>query len=180
MSESRRELAWNLFTELRKELVESQKIRTQIIGFKITFVSGAIGLMATHLDKVPRALLALPAFAAIFFDFLIHGYAFSVKRIGYYCREHLEPVLRTGSDLADDILLWERFLVKPFTRRTFGFSGNFGLTILASAIAVIALVNPFELYSSIALLATLVVMLLLDMRAYRMILRFRDSPLVEE
>ena len=60
-------LAWNLFVELRKELVESQKIRAQVIGFKITFVSAAVGLIGTNIDRIPNILLVIPAFAAIFF-----------------------------------------------------------------------------------------------------------------
>jgi len=65
MSEITDSLAWNLFIELRKELVESQKIRAQIIGFKITFVSAAIALIGANLDKIIEYeyLLFVPAFA---------------------------------------------------------------------------------------------------------------------
>lgn len=31
------EIAWNTLLELRKEILESQRLRTQIVGFKISF-----------------------------------------------------------------------------------------------------------------------------------------------
>ena len=85
------DVAWNMLVELRKELVESQKIRAQIIGFKITFVSGGIGVAAAQIDRVPGYVLLLPAFAAVFFDILITSYSYSIKRTGYYIGAHLEP-----------------------------------------------------------------------------------------
>src|SRR5579859_6081320 len=84
---------WDLFVELRKEIIESQKIRAQIIGFKITFISTAIGLVLASSNRGSQMTLIVPAFAAIFFDFLIQSYSFSIKRIGRYCRENLEPVI---------------------------------------------------------------------------------------
>ena len=52
------DLAWNLFVELRKEIVETQKIRSQVIGFKITFSSTAIGVIIAGSGKWPLQLLA--------------------------------------------------------------------------------------------------------------------------
>jgi hypothetical protein len=173
MAESERELAWNLFSDLRKELVESQRIRTQIIGFKITFVSAAVGVISTNLDKVPTILLTVPAFAAIFFDFLIHGYAFSIRRIGYYCRKHLEPIFKKEFKLPEEFLLWEEFLVKePYMRQTFAFSGNFGLTVLTCAVGLFGAVDNFQASSSLPILLILGILLALDVRAYRAPYRF--------
>jgi len=40
------ELAWNLFVEVRKEILETLKLVAQIIGFKITVVTTVgVGLM---------------------------------------------------------------------------------------------------------------------------------------
>lgn len=61
--------AWELLVELRKEILETQKIRAQVIGFKITFISTVIGLILA--SKTLIQLLVIPAFFAIFFD-LIH------------------------------------------------------------------------------------------------------------
>ena len=74
----RAELAWNLFTELRKELVEAQSLRTRVIGLKVTFVSAAAAVVA-GLDDPEPLMIAIPAVAAVFFDVLINSYSFSVK-----------------------------------------------------------------------------------------------------
>jgi len=42
------DLTWRLFVELRKELVDSQKVRAQAIGFKITFVSTVTGIIVSN------------------------------------------------------------------------------------------------------------------------------------
>lgn len=98
------DILWGYLTELRKELVESQKIRTQVIGFKITFVTALIGFFISkllsdieksgELDGYNFYLLIIPALASIFFDFLIYSYSFSIKRIGLYIRFELEPQLQ--------------------------------------------------------------------------------------
>ena len=45
------DFAWNLFTELRKELVELQRIRSQIFGFKIAFIGGFFGVLGERIRK---------------------------------------------------------------------------------------------------------------------------------
>jgi hypothetical protein len=42
---------FDLLVELRKELIESQKIRAQIIGFKITFISAAAAIIGVKLSS---------------------------------------------------------------------------------------------------------------------------------
>ncbi|HEX5758142.1 MAG TPA: hypothetical protein VF121_03015 [Thermoanaerobaculia bacterium] len=175
MSEGQQAIAWSLFAELRKELVESQRIRTQVIGFKITFVSAAVGVIATNLDKIPLPLLMLPAFAAVFFDFLINSYSFSIKRIGHYCREHLEPAVRKELGVPDDLVLWEEYLLAPYARQRFAFLGNLGFTALVSAIGVMAAVNPFRLAVSVPLVLILIVLLGFDLYAYLAPDRFRHK-----
>ena len=148
------ELAWNVFAELRKETVESQKIRAQVIGFKITLVSAGIGIVAAGLkDGIPKELLVIPAFAAIFFDFLLCSYSFSVKRIGLYVRTYVEPVLRSGAawPVESERPLWEEFMVKAEVRQRFSMIGNLGITGLAALIGCISLlpsVSPPHLWSS--------------------------------
>ena len=41
------------------EIVSTQKIRARVIGFKITFVSAGIGLIAANLDTLPSELLVI-------------------------------------------------------------------------------------------------------------------------
>jgi hypothetical protein len=159
------DLAWKLMVELRKELVETQRIRSQVLGVKITFVSAGIGVIAANIADVPIQLLVIPALAAIFFDLLINSYGFSIKRIGYYCRRYIEPHLKKAfenPDSPDEMSLWEEFLVQDEWRQSLGMWGNLGLTGLAIILAVIALLSDFEGMFSVPLLIAMAVFLLCD------------------
>jgi heme/copper-type cytochrome/quinol oxidase subunit 4 len=159
---------WELFVELRKEIVESQKIRAQIVGFKITVISSAIGLIVAANNAVPRKLLVVPALAAIFFDFLIQSYSFSIKRIGRYCRENLEPVLFGAVSFSS----WEEFMSKPENRQSYSMIGNLGITVLAAIPAIIALTSPFRWSISLPLLFVLACLLVIDWTSFFTIGRY--------
>lgn len=169
---------WNLLIELRKEIVEAQKLRAQLIGFKITFVSAGIGVIAANIGKLPPLLLVIPAFAAIFFDFLIESYSFSIKRIGHYCRNHVEPFIRKHRELDDSFLLWEEFMGKPETKQIFTMVGNLGLTCLAVVPAIISLLAPFDFKTSTPLLILLLIFLIYDVHTFLRIGRIRQSGLL--
>src|SRR5579859_5068873 len=64
---------WDQLIELRKEIIELQKTRAQLIGFKITAVAGGLAVLSSLHSTIPLVLLLLPGFAAIFFDLLIAG-----------------------------------------------------------------------------------------------------------
>ena len=161
------DLGWNLFVELRKEIVESQKIRTQIIGLKITLVSGAIGYFLSNLAKIDPIVLAIPAFAAIFFDLLISSYSFSIKRLGVYCHDHIERhLLRPSIALPEDLLLWQEFLRLPGTQQRFSTIGNVGLTALSLPPAIYGLFNPFDPFSSTTVLIMLLAAFAYDWRVF--------------
>lgn len=172
-------VVWNTFFELRKELIESQKLRAQIIGFKITFVSAAIGLIGTNIDKIPSTMLVIPAFAAIFFDFLINSYSFSIKRIGFYCRKYIEPAIKDTCEIPKRFHLWEEFLSSLETGQILSLTGNLGLTFLAIAVAFIALFLPFRPLLSSILIVTLTVFLLFDLWAFREPSRFHGDNLAK-
>ncbi|HEV2708377.1 MAG TPA: hypothetical protein VGV59_20850 [Pyrinomonadaceae bacterium] len=95
MTESQRQLAWNLFVEARKEILEYQRIRTQIIGFKITFVSAGIGLtilaimLAIYALLVPLAALSGLSAAAILLLIMLLIYDIRKYRVpsGYFTAE---------------------------------------------------------------------------------------------
>jgi len=170
------EILWNYLVELRKELVQSQKIRTQIIGFKITFVTAAIGFLATKLTSTDGANLSLslsdygnllfiiPAISAIFFDFLINSYSFSIKRIGLYIRHEIEPNLL----IDDNIILWEQFLNKySATKQKLAMIGNLGLTFLSVLIASISLCFPYYSHISPALILCIIILFVLNTLNYR-------------
>jgi hypothetical protein len=154
--------AWELFVELRKEIIESQKIRAQIIGFKITFVSSAVAVILANGARIPQQLLIVPAFAAVFFDFLIHSYSFSIKRIGRYCRENLEPVLFGASGFCP----WEEFMSNPANRERYSMIGDLGITFLAAIPAIMALASPFRWNVSVPLFLVLLLLLAIDSRSF--------------
>ena len=159
---SERELSWQLLTELRKEILESQRIRAQVIGFKITLVSGGIGLIVANLDKLPPEILVVPAFAAIFFDFLVNSYSISIKRIGYYCRKHVEPEVRIAYAWPAKHPLWEEFMSRPSSKQWLSLIGNLGLTVLAGAPAAVALARSQRLFMASCLATALGVLLACD------------------
>ena len=174
------EITWNYLTELRKELVESQKIRAQVIGFKITFVTTAIGLIGTNLDRIPSALLVVPAFASIFFDFLINSYSFAIKRIGYYIKTELEPELRNIYKTPKSVLLWEEFLRDKRMRPKFALIGNVGLTVLAISAAVVGLCIPFRPLVSPALMTLLALFVIIDFTVYLIPFKLGDERIGNE
>lgn len=141
MSNSIAELAWKMICELRIEVREAQKIRTQVIGIKIAFVTASFGFVFGAEDDPNYSLLLIPAFASVFFDYLIVSYGFSIKRIGYYCRSYLEPKLRAGVNWPSHEPLWEEAMSTPTMRQHFANAGNIGLTVLAVAAAVAFIMN---------------------------------------
>jgi len=151
--------AWELFVELRKETIEGQKIRAQIIGFKITFVSSAIALILSNANRIPQQLLVVPAFAAICFDFLIGSYSFSIKRIGRYCRNELEPVIFGSASFRS----WEQFMGDPKNKHSYPIIAHLGMTLLATVPAIIALAYPFRWSLSIPLFFSLALFLATDL-----------------
>ena len=160
------DLAWKLLAELRKETLESQRIRAQVIGFKITFVSTAVGLILARGEDVPNHLLVIPAFAAIFFDLLINSYSISIKRIGSYCRSQIEPILREASGWPHESPLWEEFMSRPEVKQRLSLIGNLGLTTLAAVPAAVALLDSFRALVSPLLLGALAILLIYDTRTF--------------
>ena len=122
---------WDLFVELRKELLEAQKIRSQILGFKITFVSAFVGVLGS-MDSVDELLYVIPAVASVCFDYIIYSYSFSIKRIGAYVRETIEPQLKISGHIPKEFLLWQEFLTQKRTKQNLVMYGNLGITILSS------------------------------------------------
>ncbi|MDX2040132.1 MAG: hypothetical protein SF097_02735 [Acidobacteriota bacterium] len=182
MSDSKKnaaDICWNVLVELRKELVESQKIRAQVIGFKITLVSTGIGVIVANLDKVPIVILVVPAFAAIFLDYLIQSYTFSIRRIGVYCREYLEPKILEGSELPGNFPLWERFMTRPKARQHFSMTGHLGITSLAVTAALFSLFVNFRWSISLPLLLALIWLFYLDVKVHTGIDRKRLGNIEE-
>ena len=172
------EIAWSLFLESRKEILEYQKIRAQIIGFKITFVSTGIGLILANRDKVTTALLVLPAFSSVFFDFLITSYSYSIKRTGYYCLKYVEPVIRDWCKLParSKFPLWEEFMMMhPEARQHYARIGNIGISFLAIVFAAYGVFSEAKISFGLSILITVVLVAFLcwDALLYRLPKKFR-------
>ena len=160
------DIIMDYFVQLRKELLEAQKIRAQVIGFKITLVSGAFGLVFANADKVDATMFVLPALSAICFDFLINSYSFSVKRIGTYIREYIEPALAKHRGMPKDFIFWQVFLTQPKTKQNLAHYGNLGLTILSALIAINAIFTPYRKVVSSVLLVIILVSLIFDVLSF--------------
>lgn len=161
------DFTWNYLSELRKELVSLQTIRSQIFGFKITFVSTLLGLSLANIDKIPAIALIIPAVSANFFDSLIHGYSFSIKRTGFYCKTHLEPILRNEFGFPKERPLWEQFMFGPSAGRNSAFWGTVGITILATVPAIWGAVTPYNPIISWPVIFLLVASLIYNIRQFQ-------------
>lgn len=159
------ELAWKLFVELRREILAQQRIRSQILALKITALGAGVALIIANIDRVPDSILAIPAFAAVFFDVLITSYSVSIKRIGYYCRTVIEPVFKWSGWWSPILPLWEEYMSQPRVRQSFSLIGNFGLTLVTVVPAVYGLLTLSPVYS-VATLALLAAFLFIDFVAY--------------
>lgn len=167
-----------MIKELRIELREAQKIRSQIIGVKIAFVATSSGFVLGGENGPDYSLVLVPALAAIFFDFLIISYGFSIKRIGYYCRTYLEPKIRENIQWPGGDPLWEELMICKKMRQQFARAGNFGLTAIIVILSVLSLIcfrpfnNDYAINEIIAFLLT--ALLFLDL-----ILSYKRMPDIE-
>jgi hypothetical protein len=167
MEQTKSEVAWNLFLEARKAILTYQTIRTQMVGFKITFLSAGVALIAA--EKAPLRLFVVAAFAAVFFDFLISSYSFAIKRTGFYCLYHLEPIIRGSSGWPGNKLLWEEFMCKEKGREGMAQKGNIGMTLLMTIPAIYSLFAPppERIWISWAVSGLLGIAVMYDIHKYR-------------
>lgn len=157
---------WDQLEELHKEVIERQKTRAQIIGFKITAVAGGLAVLSSLHGQIPSALLLLPAFAAIFFDFLITGQNVGIKRIGFYIATELEPFLRRSGAWPESVLCWEEYMSRHAIKQSYSLVGNLGFTLLIAIGASTAFAVSSPTYESIPVISVLVAFLLYDTLAF--------------
>lgn len=165
------DLAKNILIELRKETLESQKIRNQLVASKITIITAIVGIVLGALDKLPYQLIVIPAFASMFFDFLIVGINISIKRVGYYIRKHIEPNLKKHANWPDKDPLWEEFMDRRGSNHVLSIIGNFGLTFITVLVAIIILISKCNIYS-ISLIFSIVILFIIDIWAFSLPGRF--------
>ena len=173
------ELAWSFLIELRKEILEYQKARAQIVGFKITFVTTTSTLIvAAGHDRLSLAFLAIPAVAANCFDFLINSYSSSINRAGIYCRRYLEPKLRQATEWPDEEPLWEEFVRTPGIQKHFARISDLGLTLTVSIPALVVLLNSMPLRYSVPAAGALLLFVVYNVLTYfRVAGKFREWEL---
>lgn len=157
---------WDQLGELRKEVIELQKTRAQIIGFKITAVAGGLAILSSLHEKIPSSVLLLPAFTAIFFDLLITSQSVGIKRIGFYIATELEPFLRRSGAWPEGVLCWEEYMSRHAIKQSYSLVGNLGFTLLVSvgASTVFAVSSP--VYESVPIILVLIALLLYDTIAF--------------
>jgi hypothetical protein len=148
-------LAWALILELRKEVLELQKLRAQVVSIKITAVGAGIGLIAGNSDAVGWELLIVPAVAAVCFDLHANGYGGRIKRIGLYIKTVLEP--RVAAEAAWEAPLWEQYLSSARGEQWYLHVGSLGLTLIAVVGGAIGLAvgSPWYLSTSGSILLAL-------------------------
>jgi hypothetical protein len=153
MPKDRVEYLWELMIELREEILSRQKVRVQIYGFKIallTLLFAYIGstenarINALAMDKtgnsifgVPILIILLPAIASVLLDFIMFNQDYGIKRISFFSREFLEPVIRKELKWPENELLWEEYMMHPNLRSRFGFLGNIGTTIIVYVLVLL-------------------------------------------
>jgi len=166
--------------QLREEIVSTQKIRAQIIGFKLTYVTAGIGYIFSQ--NLSPLLLIVVAFVAILFDFLITGQSISIKRAGYYIRSKVGPVLQESQDWLDGFQFWEEFMTTKEAKGGPSALGNLGQTMV---VFVLAFASPFmasfyELsylgyIGLVVALLILTVFMIQNIRLYRRLSKYSDS-----
>ena len=169
------DIAWGLFIEVRKQILEFQKIRAQLFGFKIALVSAAAGLIVANADRIPMAVLAVPALASIFFDLLIIIHSYSIKRSGKYCEDQLEPTIKERRSSSVPMLWEEYFRVNKPIEQAFSLISNLGITGLVVVPAGIALFH-WHLISGLLLSGFLILFYVTDIM-YAILLPMTFRPI---
>lgn len=152
--------AWNMLVELRKEIISSQHLKNQTINFKVTLIATAVGIVVAQ--ELPAGLLVIPALAAVFFDLIIDSHVATIRRIGLFTRDQLEPVIRASVKWPSDRSMWEEMMAQPRSTVARSLVGNVGLTVIVCAVAFIAMVQNWETWPTLPLACLLVAALLLD------------------
>lgn len=116
---------------LRQEISETQQRRHKLDLLKITFVTALFGFGAVKIGEILNfyQTLYLIPLIAVFFDLLIMGEHFSIRRLGAFLRLHSKSPLE---------IEWEKFVSN--NRDSFFKNGSRGFTVL-SFVAAIALLR---------------------------------------
>lgn len=116
----------DFFNKLRQEIAETQKRRQKLDILKIGFVSALLGFGSTKIQDLASFyhVLYIVPLVAIFFDMLIMGEHFSIKRIGAFLR------IKSHESIEKE---YENFVAK--NRDIYFKYGYRGFTVLSIIIA---------------------------------------------
>lgn len=125
-----------IFNSLRSEIIEKQKVQIQILGFKIIFTSTFMGVIVSSIkDGAPAYSSVIPAVVSVFFDFLILSRTQSMRRIGDYLEEYIEPLLYHDSSCG--VVTWQSYLRLKGDTQFLKNAGELGFTLIMSVFAVL-------------------------------------------
>ena len=74
-------------------------------------------------------------------------------------------------------MLWEEFMHQPGSGQIFAIAGNYGLTLLAVAPAIVGLLIPFSFKVSVPLITILLALLYFDIHMFVRIGKMREAGL---
>jgi hypothetical protein len=124
-------MADDIVSALRTEIAETQKRREKLLTLKVTFVTALLGfgsLKSEENSTQTYQLLYLAPMAVCFFDLLILGEHFSIRRIGCFLR----TICKDKGEIE-----WQEF-VRNHRDKFFRF-GSWGFTVLTFAAAIMLL-----------------------------------------
>lgn len=84
-----------LFNKLHKEISDIQNRRFKLVILKIGFVTALLGLGSIKISTLQdlEYLLFIAPLPAVFFDLMILGESFAIRRIGKFLREQNQDLL---------------------------------------------------------------------------------------
>jgi hypothetical protein len=146
--------AWKMMSEVRHEIIQDKNIRNQIIGFKITFVGVASGVIVANTNRISNKFMViiLSTFLLILFDLMISAYDSKIKRAGVYCK-YLEDFIcpqdssslkqeKSENNANNNLLLWEQYLLHIKPNKNIALTAKlsrYGLTAIFTLFAVIVI-----------------------------------------
>ena len=124
---------------LRKEILQAQKLRFQVVSFKIGLLGAAFSYFLQRSPQTPlsTAILVCP-FVALLFDCMIHALGRSIQGWGQYMREFVEPYLQQKLSIEFDLPEnWKLRSEHARMGRRFAGLSNVGTTAIAGFTAFV-------------------------------------------
>jgi hypothetical protein len=157
------DLAWNIYSELRKEILELVELRAKLISAKITFVSAAITIIIGTIEKpYPKWIIVIPPVASICFDFIINSCIIISKKIDLYLRSQIEPILCTEAGFPSDVRLWSGYSWSIKVAPLYFPLGNIGVTACFILIAICVVLVYESFLVSMFCITVLLILFALD------------------